>query len=106
MKPDISRRRGNQVAFILDAKWKRVNGRATDRKHNIDQADMYQLYAYGKRYGCKTVALIYPKNESFTRPLRYNFFDGLTLSCLPFDVTNARQSVEDSMIRIDQPMPS
>jgi len=106
MKPDISLRRGNQVAFILDAKWKRINGRATDRKHNIDQADMYQLYAYGKRYGCKTVALIYPKNESFTRPLRYNFFDGLTLSCLPFDVTNARQSVEDSMIRIDQPMPS
>ena len=28
-------------------------------------ADVYQLYAYAKRNRCRTVALIYPRNESF-----------------------------------------
>ena len=76
---------------------KRINAPTTDGKHNIDRADRYQLYAYGKRYGCNTVALVYPKNESFSRPLRYNFFDGLSLVCLPFDVTDPARSVKESL---------
>ena len=31
---------------------------------------MYQLYAYGKRYGCGTVALVYPRTDDFEEPLR------------------------------------
>ena len=40
------------VAFILDAKWKHINAVADHPKHGIDQNDLYQLYAYGKGYGC------------------------------------------------------
>ena len=48
---------------------------------------MYQIYAYGKRYGCEAVALAYPRTGRFAHILRYRLFDGLHLICLPFDVT-------------------
>jgi 5-methylcytosine-specific restriction enzyme subunit McrC len=107
MKPDISLRRGNRVLFILDAKWKRMNGSGIDPKHGIDQADMYQLYAYGKRYGCRTVALVYPQTRDFRVPIRYRYQDeaegpeGLTLVCLPFDVTAPQASVRESIAELE-----
>ena len=97
MKPDISLRKGDRVAFILDAKWKRIDAFADAPKHRIEQDDMYQLYAYGKRYGCDAVALVYPRTGTFTTKLRYRFDDDLTLFCLPFNVENPRGSVESSM---------
>ena len=108
MEPDISLRRGNRIAFILDAKWKRINARATDRKHEINQADMYQLYAYGKRYGCETVALVYPQSRQFSQPLRYRFQEAvksseskLTLICLPFDVSEPQESVDRALRELE-----
>ena len=80
--------------FILDAKWKGVDAYDDDDKHGIVQDDMYQLYAYGKRYGCEGVALIYPRTGRFATELNYRFFDGLSLTCLPFDVREPRVSVQ------------
>ena len=87
MEPDVSLKEGGQVVFVLDAKWKEINALSGAPKHGIDQRDMYQLYAYGKRYGCRAVALVYPQTGAFETELRYRFFDGLPLVCLPFDVT-------------------
>ena len=95
MKPDISLMSGRETEFILDTKWKRINGEGSDRKHGISQADMYQLFAYGKKYGCKQVALVYPKTEQFQKILRYEFDEELSLSCFPFDVTEPQGSVEE-----------
>ena len=95
MKPDISLMSGRETEFILDTKWKRINGEGSDRKHGISQADMYQLFAYGKKYGCKQVALVYPKTEQFQEMLRYEFDDELSLSCFPFDVTEPQGSVDE-----------
>lgn len=97
MKPDISLQKGNRVAFILDAKWKRIDPSADAPKHGIDQGDMYQLYAYGKRYGCDAVALVYPRTDTFTSRLLYRFDDDLTLLCLPFDVAKPEDSVQRSI---------
>ena len=88
MKPDISLAEGERVVFVLDAKWKEISARSGAPKHGIDQRDMYQLYACGKRYGCRAVALVYPQTGAFETELRYRFFDGLPLICLPFDVSN------------------
>ncbi len=95
MKPDISLMSGGKTEFILDTKWKRINGESSDPKHGINQADMYQLFAYGKKYGCKQVALIYPKSEQFQKMLRYKFDEELSLSCFPFDVTRPQGSVAE-----------
>lgn len=101
MKPDISLMEGNKVKFILDAKWKRLNEGNKDSKHGISQADMYQLYSYGAQYGCRTVALIYPKTANFKKkPLEYKFGpdfndSSLKLFCFPFDVESPKESVKD-----------
>ena len=95
LKPDISLMSGDKTEFILDTKWKRINGEGSDLKHGISQADMYQLFAYGKKYGCKQVALVYPKTEQFQEILRYKFDEKLSLSCVPFDVTKPECSVEE-----------
>ncbi len=94
MKPDITLAKSGAPEFILDAKWKRLKSRAEDgEKRGIVQADMYQLYAYGKRYGCRTVALLYPRTDEFNEPVRFSFDDDLALVCMPFDVSQPEQSV-------------
>ena len=97
MKPDIalmseSRR---QPAFILDAKWKRLEARVEDPRRGIAQSDLYQLFTYGKKYRVPKVALIYPKSTAFSEPARYSFTKKLSLVCFPFDVTEPKKSVAD-----------
>ena len=94
MKPDISLMSGDETEFILDTKWKRISGEGSG-KHGISQADMYQLFAYGKKYDCEQVALIYPQTEQFQEMLYYKFDDELFLSCFPFDVTRPQHSVKE-----------
>ena len=105
MKPDIALMRGNAVRFVLDAKWKAIDGKGADSKHDIAQSDVYQLYSYGRRFGCRTVALIYPRTARFQRPLRYEFRDQvhdqpLALWCFPFDVEQPHHSVASILDRL------
>lgn len=105
MKPDVSLKESEGVVFVLDAKWKEISARSGAPKHGIDQRDMYQLYAYGKRYGCRAVALVYPQTGAFETELRYRFFDGLSLICLPFDVSNPdgpKDSVQRSILALSK----
>ena len=102
MKPDIALVRASEVRFVLDAKWKKINGDGKDPKHGISQDDVYQLYSYGRKFGCAKVALIYPKTRKFASSLRYEFQDevagqGLTLLCIPFDVLDSEDSVTEIM---------
>ncbi len=100
MKPDISLMRDGKVIYILDAKWKRIKEKNDNSiRHGISQADMYQLYSYGKsygkKYGCKKVALIYPRTDNFKEEehIYYRFDDELSLYCFPFDVQEPEDSV-------------
>ena len=93
MKPDISLMSGGKAEFILDTKWKRLNAEDGDLKLGVNQADMYQMFVYGKKYGCRKVALVYPKTEQFDEPLRFEFDKQSSLDCLPFDVTKPKCSV-------------
>ena len=101
-KPDIALKLGKRVRFILDAKWKSIDAFGDDPRHGIDQDDMYQLYAYGKRYGCEAVALVYPRTGRFASELRYRLFDGLPLICLPFDVTEPGESVRRCLQALEE----
>ena len=59
LKPDIVLMERGEVRFILDAKWKRLD--PGKQNHGVNQADAYQLFAYGRRYGCRRVVLVYPR---------------------------------------------
>lgn len=93
MKPDISLCISpDSVRFILDAKWKHIGGNGNESIDNVTSNDLYQLYAYGKRYKCQTVALVYPKNKHFTLPCTVRYFDHLKLVLVPFDVSSSKAS--------------
>jgi len=95
LRPDMRLSEHGRTRFILDTKWKRIRAAGDDPKRGISQADMYQLFAYGKKYRCRTVALVYPKTAQFAQPVEYAFDSDLRLVCLPFDVTDPRRSVRD-----------
>ena len=93
LKPDVVLSDRTEVRFILDAKWKRIDPNAPN--HGVSQADAYQLFAYGKRYGCRRVGLIYPSTTAFREPHVFRFLDDLDLElvCFPFDVTDSAGAV-------------
>ena len=66
MKPDITfMSPDNRVLAILDTKWKILSERKD--KYGISQADLYQMIAYGTRYRCPNLTLVYPKQEKIQR---------------------------------------
>ena len=62
-RPDILIRRGQEVVSVIDTKWKRVPARADDPKRGVSQADVYQMMAYAKLYGCSRQVLLYPHHS-------------------------------------------
>lgn len=63
LRPDIViRNRASEPVLILDTKWKHLS---EDRyKHyGVAQADIYQMFAYSRKYGVKEVILLYPEEK-------------------------------------------
>ena len=59
LKPDIVIiRNRDQAVFLLDTKWKQLS--AKRRQYGISSEDMYQMYAYQKKYQAENVRLLYP----------------------------------------------
>ena len=96
--PDLEFRR-DYHKVIADTKWKLID--ENEQGYGISQADMYQLFAYLKKYlGSdseqknqikKEVVLIYPKTTNFTKPLRPFYYDSSRdeiLHVFPFDLEN------------------
>ena len=61
LKPDIVMAKDKRT-IILDTKWKRLNDNLR-ANYGISQADMYQMYAYSKKYNTEEIWLLYPVNE-------------------------------------------
>lgn len=61
LRPDmvLSAAGGDDAVLVLDTKWKIVDATAPDS--GVAQADLYQMYAYGKKYAAKRVVLLYPQ---------------------------------------------
>ncbi len=90
LRPDIVARRGAEVR-VMDTKWKRLDRNDQKNHYGIGQADLYQMYAYGKKYAAREGAapslyLLYPRSENFTEPLKYEYEAGLSLTVFPVDL--------------------
>ena len=93
LKPDIFLRRDEQN-LIADTKWKIVKSR-----DDISQADLYQLYAYGKKYECGELYLIYPKMDGVEQePMKFRYDNKTQLEILYFDLED--DSYNDELIKI------
>lgn len=61
--PDIVLYRGDRCV-ILDTKWKSLVDNPGSN-YGISQSDMYQMYAYSKKYGTPEIWLLYPMTREF-----------------------------------------
>ncbi len=78
LRPDIFL----ESKFIADTKWKIVKS-----KDDISQADLYQLYAYGKKYNCGKLYLIYPKIDGIKQEfMKFEYEKDMQLKILYFDL--------------------
>ena len=69
--------------FIADTKWKIITS-----SNDISQADLYQLYAYGKKHPCDgKLHLIYPKIDDIRqKTMKFRYDDEMWLEILYFDL--------------------
>ena len=78
----------------MDTKWKVL----ADAKANygISQADMYQMYAYQKKYKSESVTLLYPLTEKVEQNKEIEFLsnDGVLIKVRFIDLFNLNPSLE------------
>ncbi len=101
LRPDIvveGYKDGKKKLIILDTKWKRLN-RDPSINYGIAQADMYQMYAYAKKYHTQEIWLLYPWYEDIKDigDIYYNAVEdeSLEVNIRVFfvDVANYRESI-------------
>lgn len=83
IRPDIVVKT-NELLIVADTKWKVIDQTQSSKNYLISQSDMYQLYAYGKKYASNDLILIYPECETFTEELLFQYDDQITLRCVPW----------------------
>ena len=96
MKPDIVvKRRADDAVFIMDTKWKILSD--TKANYGISQADMYQMYAYQKKYGAENVTLLYPQTDKIpsTADISFRADDGVTVRACLVDLFDVQTSISN-----------
>ena len=74
LRPDIVIKKGKRTV-ILDTKWKSLVN--NDRiNYGISQGDMYQMYAYSKKYETPEIWLLYPVNDEMRNHAPISFYSG------------------------------
>ena len=96
LRPDIVVRIGDRTV-IMDTKWKRLVDDPSNN-YGITQADMYQMYAYSKKYNNSDVWLLYPRtNEMGDRTdISFTSDDGVNVRVYFVDVAE----IEESLTRL------
>ncbi len=93
-KEDVDKRR-----IVLDTKWKYLINKPS-QNYGISQSDMYQMYAYSKKYNAETVWLIYPQNNELKddKEILFKSEDGVCVNI--FFVSLA--DIQNSLIKLIQ----
>ncbi|MBQ3266363.1 MAG: McrC family protein [Atopobiaceae bacterium] len=94
LRPDILCELKSGERVVLDTKWKRVSS-----PRDIATSDLYQMYAYGKRYA-ERVVLVYPWHEGapcagLAPSWRHVSPDGVQVDVFFVDLRRGRKSLEE-----------
>lgn len=103
LRPDIVVYRNNQ-SVILDTKWKLLDDKP-QYNYGISQADMYQSYAYHKKYTSNLVMLLYPwrsKYDKFANPIIFSSHEPVTVHIGFIDLINIDKSIENLITCIEK----
>lgn len=94
IKPDIVIiRKEDEKIFILDTKWKMLSD--TKANYGISQSDMYQMFAYQKKYHAESITLIYPLTQQISadREIQYKSHDGVAVQVKFVDLFDVNESL-------------
>ena len=96
LRPDIVITRSDESKVILDTKWKNLidNPRMN---YGISQADMYQMYAYAKKYCTSEIWLLYPMNKEMKgcSDISFKSNDGVNVRLYFVNVAKIEKSMSD-----------
>ena len=100
MKPDIViKNKELKKIFVMDTKWKVLSESVAN--YGISQADMYQMYAYQKKYQSESVTLIYPLTEKVTKSdIEFLSNDGTLIRIRFVDLFNVKYSLSNIITEI------
>ena len=95
LRPDIVITRANGSRIILDTKWKRLVDKQRIN-YGISQSDMYQMYAYSKKYGTPEIWLLYPMSQEMRNhaEILFESTDGVNVRLFFVDVANIERSLQ------------
>lgn len=97
LRPDIViRRKDDDAIFIMDTKWKLLTDNPQSN-FGISQSDMYQMYAYQKKYNSKTVTLLYPLSDkvSSDNEISFKSKDSVTVYVKFVDLMDVQESLKE-----------
>ena len=95
LRPDIVITRDDGSKIILDTKWKSLIDKPR-ANYGISQADMYQMYAYSKKYETPEIWLLYPINAQMRdhQDIAFESEDGVNVRLFFVDVANIETSMQ------------
>ena len=97
LRPDIVLRKENKIV-ILDTKWKRLIPESR-KNYGISSVDMYQMYAYTKKYEengiIPEIYVIYPKTKDMIETKYFESNDGVKVNIFFIDLANIKESLEE-----------
>lgn len=93
LRPDIVMTKGDRI-IILDTKWKNLVNNV-NKNYGISQSDMYQMYAYSKKYKTSEIWLLYPINSEMYNhfPIQFDNGDGTTIKLHFIDMKNMENNL-------------
>ncbi|PNQ03595.1 hypothetical protein RM69_09305, partial [Mesotoga sp. SC_NapDC3] len=98
LRPDIVLEFGERKV-IMDTKWKLLSD--TDRNSGISQSDMYQMYAYGKKYVADRIVLLYPYSDKIGRTdIGYSSRDSVKVDIRFVDLRNPDESISEILSEV------
>ena len=87
LRPDVVIETATQT-IVVDIKWKTLKARNQAGHYGIEQTDLYQLFAYGKKYAADALYLLYPANPDFVERLPPFSYENqaMFLHVVPYDL--------------------
>lgn len=101
LRPDIVCQKGNRTV-VMDTKWKRlVNNQRLN--YGINQGDMYQMYAYSKKYNAQEIWLLYPVNDEVRnlQSLSFDTGDGTVVKIQLIDLAHIEETMQKILIQLE-----
>ena len=102
LRPDIVCKKDGRIV-IMDAKWKSLINNEW-KNYGISQGDMYQMYAYSKKYGTSEIWLLYPLNEEMRghSDIVFESGDGTSVRLYFVDVAHIEDSLRNLKNKLDE----